>query len=94
MSLSRFELRTSGPGVTCTVLRTIGYLCVPMSRLTYPLSNQCDQFKIAKCLQKLPTYDFTRKIQEFDTCTKIAKNVGDFGKLIVAKGFEKLPKVQ
>ena len=25
---------------------------------------------------------------------KLPKNVGDFGKLIVAKGFEKLPKVQ
>ena len=25
---------------------------------------------------------------------KLAKNVGDFGKVIVAKGFEKLPKVQ
>ena len=25
---------------------------------------------------------------------KIPKNVGDLGKLIVAKGFEKLPKVQ
>ena len=25
---------------------------------------------------------------------KLTKNVGDFGKLIVVKGFEKLPKVQ
>ena len=25
---------------------------------------------------------------------KLLKNVGDLGKLIVAKGFEKLPKVQ
>ena len=25
---------------------------------------------------------------------KLAKNVGDFGKLIVAKGFKNLPKVQ
>ena len=25
---------------------------------------------------------------------KLPKNVGDMGKLIVAKGFEKLPKVQ
>ena len=25
---------------------------------------------------------------------KLPKNVGDLGKLIVAKGFEKLPKVQ
>ena len=44
-------------------------------------------------LLKLPKNDFTRKIKDFDTFTKIAKNVGDLGKLIVAKGFEKLPKV-
>ena len=31
---------------------------------------------------------------DFVTFTKIAKNVGDLGKLIVAKGFKKLPKVQ
>ena len=29
-----------------------------------------------------------------DTFTKMPKNVGELGKLIVAKGFEKLPKVQ
>ena len=33
------------------------------------------------------------KIKDFDILTRIAKNVGDLGKLIVAKGFEKLPKV-
>ena len=31
---------------------------------------------------------------DFDTFTKIAKNVGDLGKFFVAKGFKKLPKVQ
>ena len=51
--------------------------------------------KIAKCLEKLPKSDFTRKINDFDTFTKIAYvNVGDLGKLIVAKGFKRLPKVQ
>ena len=43
---------------------------------------------------KLPKNDSTRKMIDFDTFTKIAKNVGDLGKLIVAKGFKKLPKVQ
>ena len=28
--------------------------------------------KIAKCLEKLPKSDFTRKINDFDTFTKIA----------------------
>ena len=34
--------------------------------------KQCDQKKIAKSLQKLPKIDFTRKIKDFDTFTKIA----------------------
>ena len=36
--------------------------------------------------------DFTRKIKDFDTSQKLPKNVGDLCKLIVATGFEKLPK--
>ena len=31
---------------------------------------------------------------DFDTFTKLPKNVGDLGKIIVDKGFKKLPKVQ
>ena len=31
---------------------------------------------------------------DFDTFTKMPKNVGDLGKLIVAKDFKNLPKVQ
>ena len=31
---------------------------------------------------------------DFNTFTKMPKNVGDLGKIIVAKGFKKLPKVQ
>ena len=30
----------------------------------------------------------------FDTFTKLPKNVRDLGKLIVAKGFKNLPKVE
>ena len=33
-------------------------------------------------------------MKDFDTFTKIAQNVGDLGKIIVATGFEKLSKVQ
>ena len=36
------------------------------------MSKQCDQKKNAKCLQKLPQNDFTRKMKDFDTFTKIA----------------------
>ena len=38
----------------------------------YLSTYQCDQKKIAKCLQKLPKNYFTRKIIDFDTFTKIA----------------------
>ena len=31
---------------------------------------------------------------DFDTFTKLPKNVGDLGKLIVAKCFKEVPKVQ
>ena len=44
--------------------------------------------------KKLPKNDFTRKMIDFDTLQKLPKNVEDLGKLIVAKGFKKLPKVQ
>ena len=33
-------------------------------------------------------------MNEFDTFKKLPKNVRDLDKLIVAKGFKKLPKVQ
>ena len=56
--------------------------------------TQCDQKNFAKCLLKLPKNYFTRKMINFETLQKLPKNVGDLGKLIVAKGFKKLPKVQ
>ena len=42
----------------------------------------------------LPKNNFTRKMIDFDSFQKLPKNGGDWGKLIVAKGFKKLPKVQ
>ena len=33
-------------------------------------------------------------MKDFDTLKFLPKNVGDLGKLIVAKGFKKMPKVQ
>ena len=43
---------------------------------------------------KVTKNDFTRKVIDFDTFTLLPKNVGDLGKLIVAKGFEKFSIVQ
>ena len=34
------------------------------------------------------------KLKVLTTLQKLPKNVGDLGKIIVATGFEKLPKVQ
>ena len=56
--------------------------------------RQCDQKKIAKCLQKLPKNDFTRKMIYFDTFKNCLRMCQIFVKLIAAKGFKKLPKVQ
>ena len=39
-------------------------------------------------------FDTFKKMIDFDTFKKFPKNVGDLGKLNVAKGFKKLPKVQ
>ena len=41
----------------------------------------------------MPKNDFTRK-KNLKYLQKLPKNMGDLGKIIVAKGFEKLPKVQ
>ena len=46
--------------------------------------RQCDQKKSPNVL---PKNDFTRKMIDFDSSTKIPKNVRDLGKLIVAKSF-------
>ena len=43
---------------------------------------------------KIGKNDFTRKMKDFDTFSKLPKNVGDLGKVMVANGFKKLPKVQ
>ena len=43
---------------------------------------------------KLPKNDFTRTFKILTPLQKLPRNVGDLGKLIAAKAFEKLPKVQ
>ena len=41
-----------------------------------------------------PKMILQEKLKILTTLQKLPKNVGDLGKLIVAKGFENLPKVQ
>ena len=43
---------------------------------------------------KVAQNDFTRKMNDFESLQKLTKNGEDWGKLIVAKAFKKLPKVQ
>ena len=40
---------------------------------------------------KLPKNDFTRKNKDFDTLSKLPKNVGDLGKLFVALNLAQSP---
>ena len=65
-----------------------------MSNFSEFVANQCEQKKIAKYLLKIAKNDFTEKWLILKHLQKLPKNVGDLGKLIVAKGFKKLPKVQ
>ena len=55
--------------------------------------RQCDQIKIAKCLQSCPKMVSLEKLMILTPLQKLPKNGGDWGKLIVAKGFKKLSKV-
>ena len=43
--------------------------------------SQCDHKKIAKCLKKLLKNEFTRKMIDFDTFTKVAKECVRFGQI-------------
>ena len=44
--------------------------------------------------KKVAKNDSTRKMKDFNTFTKLPKNVCDLGKIIAATSFGKLPKVQ
>ena len=50
--------------------------------------------KTPNVYKTLPINDFTRKTKIVNTFPNLPKNVGDLSKLIVAPGFEKLPKVK
>ena len=67
---------------------------ISLEKLKILASAQCDQKKSSNVYKKLPKNDFTRRMIDFNTLQKLPWNVGDLGKVIVAKGFKKLPKVQ
>ena len=56
--------------------------------------EQCDQKKSPNVFKYCPKTISLEKWTILTPLQKLPKNVGDLGKLIVAKGFKKLPKVQ
>ena len=56
--------------------------------------HQCDQKKSPKVYKRSAKMILLEKLKILTPLQKLPKNVGDLGKLIVAKGFEKFPKVQ
>ena len=50
--------------------------------------------KLPNVYKKCPKMISQEKLKILTPVQKLLKNVGDLGKLIVTKGFEKLPKVQ
>ena len=58
------------------------------------VSRQCDQKKLPNVYKSCPKLISLENDRFLTPLQKLPKNVGDLGKLIVAKGFKKLPKVQ
>ena len=56
--------------------------------------NQCDQKKLPNVYKSCPKVISPEKRIILTPLQKLSENVRDLGKLIVAKGFNKLPKVQ
>ena len=55
---------------------------------------QFNQKKSPNIYKSCPKLISLEKLKILSPLQKLLKNVGDLGKLIVAKGFKKLPKVQ
>ena len=55
---------------------------------------QCDQKKLPNVYKSCPKMISLEKIKILTPFQKLPESVGDLGKLIVAKGFENLPKFQ
>ena len=58
------------------------------------VSHQCDQIKMPNFYKSCPKMISLEKGSILTPLQKLPKNVQDLGKVIVAKGFKKLPKVQ
>jgi len=56
--------------------------------------EQCARKRLPKVYKSYPKMISQEKLKIMTTLQKLPKNVGNLGKLIVSKGFKKLPKVQ
>ena len=70
------------------------YLEIHLQQLTIVCTVQCDQKKSPKVYKSCLKMISLEKWLILTPLQKLPKNVRDLGKLIVAKGFKKLPKVQ
>ena len=75
--MTGFKLRTSGIGSNrstnwATTTALVVHVCYYFQFDGANLKVCSVTKKIAKCLYKLPKHDFTRKMIDFDTFTKIA----------------------
>ena len=59
-----------------------------------PATSSVTSKKLPNVYKSCPKMIALEKLKILTYLQKLLKNVGDLGKLIVAKGFEKLPKVQ
>ena len=60
----------------------------------YVHNKQSDQKKSPNVYNSCPKMISLEKLKILIPLQKLPENVGDLGKLIVAKGFKKFPKVQ
>ena len=66
----------------------------PMSYTNFRVATSVTSKKLPNVHKSCPKMIPLEQFKILTPLQKLPKNVGDLGKFIVAKGFEKLPKVQ
>ena len=63
--------------------------------MNWTVSSQCDQKRNRQMfIKSCPIMISVEKLKILTPLQKLPKNVGELGKIIAAKGFKNLPKVQ
>ena len=92
LSLTFYWYRPNHNDAT-TFARTTASRIAPCHMKMYILSSVTSK-KLPNVYKICPKMISLEKLKILTPLQKLLKNVGDFGKLIVAKGFKKFPKVQ